>query len=74
MSRHIQLDIYDYDKRKICPLYDSKAKMDGAAYDIVYSFDIKGWRELSFDLPFVMSDRKTRNYRWDYIKSEYLVR
>ena len=48
--------------------------MDGAAYDIVYSFDIKGWKDLSFNLPFVMGDKKTRNYRWDYIKSEYLVR
>jgi len=34
--------------------------------------EISGWKELSFSLPKTVNGQ--RNFRWDYIRSGYLVR
>lgn len=69
---HVSVGVYDYSGNKLCDLYDSFIQADGQAYDIAYSEELNGWKELKFNLPFVIDSK--RNFRWDYIKSEYLVR
>lgn len=71
-SEHIALDIFDYANKKLCCLYDSDIEAEGQAHDIQYTDTIEGKRELKFTLPFSIHNR--RNYRWDFIKPEYLVR
>ena len=69
---YVTLDIFDYNRKKLCPLYDSKAQSKGQAYDIVYTNNISGLKSVTFNLPFLLD--KKRNFRWNYIKSEYLLR
>lgn len=69
---HVSIDVFDYSGRKQCDLYDSFTQAEGQAYEIVYTQEINGWQEQNFNLPFVIDGR--HNFRWDYIKSEYLVR
>lgn len=53
-------------------MYDSGIGADGQAYNIVYTQELNGWQELLFSLPFVVD--KKHNFRWDFIRSEYLIR
>ena len=69
---HVSIGIYDYSNNKLCDLYDSSIQASGQAYNIVYETELNGWQQLTFNLPFVVD--KQHNFRWDYIKSEYLVR
>lgn len=69
---HISIGVYDYERKKLCDLYDSFIQAEGQAYNIIYTQELNGWQELTFNLPFVIESE--RNFRWDYIKSEYLVR
>jgi len=70
---HVSLSVFDYNKKKICDLYDSNLFTTGQAYNIVLTEEIKmGWKELSFDLPFMTE--KGRNIRWSFIKNDYLLR
>lgn len=67
---HASLAIYDYKRRKVCDLYDSSVRAEGQAYNITYTEELLGWKEISFELPFMV--KKKWNYRWDNIRSEYL--
>lgn len=69
---HVTLDIFDYNRKKLCTLYDSKTESRGQAYDIIYTNNISGLKTVSFNLPFLFN--KKRNFRWNFIKSEYLMR
>lgn len=69
---HISQDVYGYNNKKLCNLYDSSLNSKGQAYDIVYKNEINGWKEISFNIPFVID--KKRNFRWNFIRSEYLLR
>ena len=69
---HVMLDIFDYQGKKVCGLFDSGTNMEGQAYDIVWTRERGGWKEISFKLPFLI--HKEANYRWDYIKNEFLLR
>lgn len=69
---HVSQDIFDYNKKKLCNIYDSSLNSPGQAYDIVQTNEINGWKEISFNIPFVVDNK--RNFRWNYIKSEYLLR
>lgn len=69
---HISQDVYDYNRKKLCNLYDSALNSKGQAYDIVYTNEINGWKMISFNIPFVID--KKRNFRWNFIRSEYLLR
>lgn len=71
-SRHISLDVYDMNRNKLCGIYDSSIEAKGQACDIVYTRSISGGKSLTFNLPFVID--KKRNFRWNYIKNEYLMR
>ena len=69
----IALSIHDYNRTKLADLYYSEAKSEGQAYDIEHVEELNGWKEVTFSLPYrVQSD--VDNYRWRYIKSEYLLR
>ena len=69
---HISQDVYGYNQKKLCNLYDSSLNSKGQAYDIVYTNEINGWKTLSFHIPFVID--KKRNFRWNFIRNEYLQR
>ena len=72
MAEHRALDIYNYSGQKLCCLYDSDIEAEGQAHDITYTDTIEGKRTLKFVLPFTV--HKRHNYRWDYVKPEFLVR
>lgn len=69
---HVTLDVFDYRRSKLCGLYDSKLKSKGQAHSIIYKNNISGVKTVTFNIPF-LTDSK-RNFRWNYIKSEYLLR
>lgn len=69
---HISIGVYDYDGNKLCDLYDSGIQAQGQAYNISYTEELNGWKNLSFSLPFVIDQQQ--NFRWDYIRSEYQIR
>lgn len=69
---HIKLDVYNYKRQKLCCLYDSSLEAKGQPHDITFTDSITGQKTLSFTLPYVIDER--RNFRWNYIKSEYLIR
>lgn len=59
-------------RRKLCDLYDSASNPEGQATDITVAQELNGWKEISFTLPRLVNGEV--NHRWDYIKSEYLLR
>lgn len=69
---YVTLDIYDHNRKKLCGLYDSRTQAKGQAHDIVYTNNISGLKTVTFDLPFLLD--KKRNFRWNFIRSEYLLR
>lgn len=71
-ASHISQDVFNYKRDKLCNLYDSSLNSPGQAYDIIFSNELNGWKEVSFNIPFLID--KKRNYRWNYIKNEYLLR
>ena len=72
LDGHIALDVFDYNHQKLCSLFDSDTDAEGQAYDITYTVEKSGTQTLVFYLPWVV-DMK-RNFRWNYIKSEYIIR
>ncbi|MBQ9167533.1 MAG: hypothetical protein IJX67_03875, partial [Oscillospiraceae bacterium] len=45
---------------------------EGQAYDVSITTEISGWKEIAFTLPRMIGGKQ--NFRWDYIRSGYLVR
>ena len=103
MAKHYSLGIYDYDRQKICELYDSNVDLVGQAYDIQVTTEFAGYHTLQFNIPFMVDSKslmgsdiaslygdaiygtntfgatgtvntKFRNYRWDFLRSDYLIR
>ena len=102
MGKHETLGIYDYDREKICDLYDSQCDLIGQAYDIKVTKEIDGKNTLEFSLPYIdgaknisleelssnyglarfgisrygriVSMMPNQNYRWMFMKSDYLIR
>lgn len=70
--KHVSLSVFDYNKKKLCDLYDSAIDARGQAYDIILSCELNGWKELSFNLPYMID--KFSNFRWKHIRNEYQVR
>lgn len=69
---HRALDIYNMKYEKVCGLYDSSVMAEGQAYDIACTIDSTGWKEIRFTMPYLVDGKK--NYRWDYIRNEFLLR
>jgi hypothetical protein len=66
--KHTTICICDYNRTKLCDLYDSSINAVGQAYEPVYTKEINGWKTLSFVLPYMADGKK--NFRWDYVKNE----
>lgn len=69
---HIAQDIFDYNRNKLCGIYDSSIVAEGQAHDIVFLNELTGYKKITFNLPYVVKEK--RNFRWNYIRSEYLLR
>lgn len=69
---YVSLDVYDHNRQKLCSLYDSKSAAKGQAYNIIYTNQITGLKTISFSIPFIQDQK--RNFRWNFIKSEYQLR
>ena len=106
MEKYFSLGIYNYDREKICDLYDSNVELIGQAYNIIYSVDRSGYHSLEFEIPRTIDDVSSlsggagadalfgtavfgyskfgqaditsldrgKNFRWNYLKSDYLIR
>lgn len=68
----VTLAVFDYRRVKVCDLYDSATEAQGQAYDLTFTEELNGWKELSFTLPLMVNGH--RNFRWDYIRNEFKVR
>ena len=66
------VSVFDYSNNKLCDLYDEEVRQEGQAFDIQYIQNWNGVPELSFSIPFMVN--KELNNRWNYLKSEYLIR
>ena len=64
---HVSLAVFDYNRKKLCDIYNSSAEAAGQAKNIVLTQELGGWKELSFELP-------TPDFRWGYIKNDCLIR
>ena len=53
MSEHETLGVYDYEKNKLCDMYDSEYDIYGQAYDIVVGVNWDGSHTLEFKIPYV---------------------
>lgn len=69
---YTNLSVFDYGGKKICDLYDSNVKTPGQAHNIELTRELSGWKELSFDLPYLIDTEK--NWRWKCIRNEYRIR
>ena len=76
MGRKLYLDICDYNRKPLYPLFDSGVKVAGEAYNIIVSTERNGWRELSFAIPSFCRtlDGEEDNKARSYLKSDYLIR
>lgn len=74
--RNLVMDIFDYNKRRICNLYDSSFNVSGQATNVFVTEDRNGWKELNFMLPSVCmtENGEEDNYRLSYLKADYLIR
>ena len=65
--------VFDYAYTKLCDLYDSGHDLQGQAFNIVFERNLQdGIKKLTFTIPYRINNQ--RNFRWNYIKSEYLIR
>ena len=54
MGKHETIAVFDYDRKKLCDLYDSQNDLVGQAYDIVVSTDFSGEHTLEFKIPYIV--------------------
>lgn len=67
------MGVYDYSNNKLCELYDSQNNVRGQAYGITFTEAMSdGVKTLDFSIPYMVD--KEENFRWAYLKSEYLIR
>ena len=70
--KRVSLSIFDYNQTKLCDIYDSATHAVGQAYDVKYTEEISGYKEVSFTLPRVCNGQ--RNFRWNFVRNEYRLR
>ena len=58
MAEHYSLGVYDYDRQKICELYDSNVDLVGQAYDIKVTDEQSGYHTLEFSIPYMVDAEK----------------
>lgn len=59
MSKHESVSVYDYDRNKLCDLYDSSCDLIGQSYGITVTRSIDGTHKLEFKLPYMINDMKS---------------
>lgn len=69
---HKALSVFDYSGNKLCDLYDNYTSMRGQAFDITISNELNGQKKMSFKLPYMIDE--TENFRWNFVRGEYLIR
>lgn len=76
MGRKLYLDICDYSKKPLYPIFDSDIRIPGEASNIIVATERNGWRELSFVMPTVCHTENgdEDNAALQYLKSDYLIR
>ncbi len=67
MNRVTSIGIYDYERTKLCDLYDSNGNISGQAYNISWEKNMDGIPTLSFTIPYKVDGEK--NFRWKYLRS-----
>lgn len=75
-NRKLILDIFNYSNKKLCTLYDNSLNVNGQAYNIYINTERNGWKELTFNIPYVIQedDKEIINYRIDYLKPGFKIR
>ena len=73
MAVDSSVGIFNFEREKICDLYESQHSLDGQAYEIKWTKNYDGIPSLTFKIPYRMASGE-KNFRWDYLKNEYLVR
>ena len=58
MGKHETIAVFDYDRKKLCDLYDSQNDLIGQAYDIVVSTDFNGMHTLEFKIPYILDPKQ----------------
>lgn len=67
------MGVYDYNRNKLCELYDSQNNIRGQAYGITFTESMAdGVKTLDFSIPYMVDEQE--NFRWQYLKSEYLIK
>lgn len=76
IKRPFYMDVCNYKKQVICPLYDNRNLITGQAYDVFVSTERNGWKELSFVLPSIIHTENgdEPNFALDFLKADYLIR
>lgn len=76
MSRKLYLDLCDYSRKVLYPLYDNDNHVPGEATNVIVQTERNGWRQLSFTLPAVChTDHGDEdNAALQYLKSDYMIR
>lgn len=72
MEHHYSLSLFDLEHKKVCDLYDSHTEAEGQAFQIYVEEELSGWKQVTFTLPYYVDGKE--NFRWKYIKNEYLLR
>ena len=72
----LTLDIYNYNGKCVCPLYDSESDITGQAFNVFIKTERNGWKELSFNLPTKCqsANGEEDNFRLAYLKNDYKIR
>ena len=84
MDKYVTIGVYDYNRNKLCDLYDSRIELAGQAYDIEIGVNYNGTHTLNFSIPYMVDENNVpaqykkeapnHNFRWEYLKSDYLIR
>lgn len=62
MNKHVTIGVYDYDRQKLCDLYDNQTELIGQAYGIVYTKSLDdGINTLSFNIPYIIDEKVVIN-------------
>ena len=69
MAKQYRLAVYNLSGERLCTLFDSEYKEDGAAQNIHIEKERNGWKEITFDVSFTTSTGEP-NHRVDFLINE----
>ena len=72
MKDRINISVYDYDRVKLCDLYDSEIELRGQAFNITRRREMKdGSQTLTFSMPFVIEMKNGKSFNGGLDASKY---